>query len=143
MYRRTIRLQDEIPSELSFIEMFNPDLDLLIKADDSGIIFYISGNTQPVFIKQKTIIRLGRATQDFEPTVDLTSYHGIALGVSRYHADIVRRGDAYFIKDMGSTNGTWINNERIPSYKQMSLNTGDTIRLGYLAIIVRIIKANA
>ena len=29
-------------------------------------------------------------------------------GISRLHARIIREGEMYFIKDMNSTNGTWI-----------------------------------
>jgi diguanylate cyclase (GGDEF)-like protein len=49
--------------------------------------------------------------------------------VSRQHARLERRGTDFVISDMGSTNGTFINNERKrPS--QSRLNRGDQIRVG-------------
>jgi pSer/pThr/pTyr-binding forkhead associated (FHA) protein len=33
--------------------------------------------------------------------------------VSREHAAFVREGDAWFIEDLGSSNGTWLRGERI------------------------------
>jgi hypothetical protein len=33
--------------------------------------------------------------------------------VSREHAAIIRDGDAYFIEDLGSSNGTWFDKKRI------------------------------
>ncbi|MBS1249573.1 MAG: Oxoglutarate dehydrogenase inhibitor [Chloroflexi bacterium] len=47
--------------------------------------------------------------------------------VSRSHAAITRRGDEYFIADLGSTNGTYINQKRITG--QQRLQSGDTIML--------------
>src|SRR6185503_8986126 len=47
--------------------------------------------------------------------------------ISRYHAEIIVRGTAYQIRDLGSTSGTFVNGERI---KQRNLKDGDSIRLG-------------
>lgn len=47
--------------------------------------------------------------------------------VSRRHAEIVRDGDAWFIRDLGSSNGTKVNGSGITD--QM-LRDGDEIRLG-------------
>ena len=42
--------------------------------------------------------------------------------VSREHAVILRDGDAYFIEDLGSSNGTWFNKHRI---KRRKIEDGD------------------
>ena len=49
-------------------------------------------------------------------------------GLSRVHARILCMGDEYIVKDMGSTNGTWINDERVDFAAQ--LHDGDRVRLG-------------
>jgi len=46
---------------------------------------------------------------------------------SRKHAKIIRKGEKWFLVDLGSTNGTWINEERI---QNQQLNSGDRIRIG-------------
>ncbi|MET0645161.1 MAG: FHA domain-containing protein [Pyrinomonadaceae bacterium] len=49
-------------------------------------------------------------------------------GVSKYHAVIERRGAQYFITDLGSSNGTTVNDE--PLTAQRALRDGDLICLG-------------
>src|ERR1044072_7451706 len=49
-------------------------------------------------------------------------------GVSKYHAVIERRGALYFITDLGSSNGTTVNNE--PLVAQRALRDGELICLG-------------
>lgn len=50
-------------------------------------------------------------------------------GISRLHARIIREGEMYFIKDMNSTNGTWINDRRISVYELCPIKNGDVIKL--------------
>ena len=47
--------------------------------------------------------------------------------VSRYHAQIIQTEDAYIIRDLDSTNGTWINQVRI---KEAYLAPGCLLRFG-------------
>jgi hypothetical protein len=64
------------------------------------------------------------------PDVDLDSDDPEAK-VSRRHARITRRGEGYFIEDLGSTNGTFVNRGRrlLPGDRQL-LNDGDEIIIG-------------
>src|SRR5262245_241357 len=48
--------------------------------------------------------------------------------LSRLHARVLCMGDEYLVKDMGSTNGTWVNDVRIDFASQ--LHDGDRVRLG-------------
>jgi hypothetical protein len=51
--------------------------------------------------------------------------------VSRRHAEIVRDGDAWFIRDLGSSNGTKVNGASITEHM---LSDGDEIRLGSVTL---------
>lgn len=53
--------------------------------------------------------------------------------VSRRHARLIARNGGYAIEDLGSTNGTFINEQRIKSV--MPLKTGDSIRLGDRVVV--------
>ena len=50
-------------------------------------------------------------------------------GISRFHARISREGEMIFIKDMNSTNGTWVNDRRLTVYELCPVRNGDIIRL--------------
>ncbi len=47
---------------------------------------------------------------------------------SRHHAEISRQGDQFFIRDLDSTNGTFVNGERVTGPRL--LKPGDQIRIG-------------
>lgn len=47
--------------------------------------------------------------------------------ISRQHARLEFRADGFYIEDLGSTNGCWLNNERVT--EPMKLYEGDKIRL--------------
>ncbi len=48
--------------------------------------------------------------------------------VSRKHCRLKAYGEGYMIEDLGSTNGTWVNEQRISGQHQ--LRSGEMIRLG-------------
>lgn len=50
--------------------------------------------------------------------------------VSRKHLEIVRREDKYFIKDLRSKNGTYINEEQIKPGKRLELEQGQSVAIG-------------
>ncbi|HWQ31655.1 MAG TPA: FHA domain-containing protein [Blastocatellia bacterium] len=56
-----------------------------------------------------------------------------ADNVSRTHATISRREDDYFVTDLGSSNGTYLNDQRIESAQ---LKDGDRIRIGNYTLTV-------
>ena len=55
--------------------------------------------------------------------------------ISRQHARVVRRDDAWYVEDLGSKNGTFINQVRVTRTERVE--PGDTIRIGNTSIIVR------
>jgi transcriptional regulator with PAS, ATPase and Fis domain len=62
-----------------------------------------------------------------------------ASGVSREHAVLTRQGPVYSIADNKSTNGTYVNGERI---KHAALAVGDVLRLGEMVgVVLRLPKS--
>ena len=53
-------------------------------------------------------------------------------GVSRHHAKIIRQDDTLILMDLGSTNGTWCEGERI---QVITLSDGDKVQVGTATIL--------
>lgn len=63
-------------------------------------------------------------------TIGRSSSSGVFLDdvtVSRAHAVVEKKGTAFVLRDSGSLNGTYVNNE---SVSEISLKTGDQIQIG-------------
>lgn len=58
--------------------------------------------------------------------------------VSRSHADIICRNGGYFIKDLNSKNGSYINEQRLNPDSEMEIHDGDALRLADENFIFRL-----
>ena len=52
--------------------------------------------------------------------------------VSRRHAEVVRAGDGYLVRDVGSLNGTYLNRERI---EEAPIDNGDELQIGRFKLV--------
>lgn len=77
------------------------------------------------------------------PTLDLTLAGAYKSGVSRFHARLHRRPNGFYLEDLLSTNGTYINGRRIPPYTPQELRDGDKIELGRLVCKFRVENGGA
>lgn len=57
--------------------------------------------------------------------------------VSRTHCKIICRNGAYYIVDLGSSNGTFVNSNRIPPNQETSIQTGDRIKLANSQFVLK------
>jgi pSer/pThr/pTyr-binding forkhead associated (FHA) protein len=55
---------------------------------------------------------------------------------SRAHAVVQKIKDAYFIKDLDSTNGTYVNEKAVPKNKFIKLRSGDVVRVGRTELVI-------
>lgn len=84
----------------------------------------------------KNRIVLGRSDEDdllHHPDVDFLSCNALRNGISRSHALIESSpsGEIYLI-DLGSRNGSFLNEEQLSPNEPVELHDGDQIQLGRL-----------
>jgi pSer/pThr/pTyr-binding forkhead associated (FHA) protein len=70
------------------------------------------------------------------PDVDLTPDAGLEGGVSRRHCKIYQDEGKYFIEDLGSANGTFLNGERLTPYLPHAVKDRDDLQLGRVRLKV-------
>lgn len=104
---------------------------------NSGIAVYIEGEFNPTYIDFNGEFVIGRKRgTTSEAMLDLSPLGGYHLGLSRRHAVIRRTGHGYEMLDLGSVNGTWLNNERLVPHKSYPLPSGSHLRLGRMRLLV-------
>jgi pSer/pThr/pTyr-binding forkhead associated (FHA) protein len=72
--------------------------------------------------------------QSILPDVDLEPYQAFKEGVSRLHARIKVEPQAIWITDLGSANGTRVNEQMLTPHQEFPLSDNDVVRLGRLNI---------
>ncbi len=100
---------------------------------DSGKVMHLAGRNEFTF---------GRVTegQPILPDVDLSMYEAYSQGVSRLHASIKIAGQRVVIMDLGSSNGTRVNGQKIIPHVDYPLSHGDIVALGKLKFQVLITR---
>ena len=84
---------------------------------------------------EETLIGRSDPVDQIEPDVDLSYCGGFEQGVSRRHAVITFDEGGYTLEDLGSTNGTVVNREKVAPGSPVSLVEGDVIHLGRMKAV--------
>ena len=125
-----IKLRD-ISQDSSSLENTEVDIEAPKPPEERSKLVVISSG-RSYELMNLTINLIGRRSprDGIYPAIDLTE-DDPERTVSRKHAQIdVQRGPRYFIKDLGSSNKTFVNGHPLePNVPQM-LNNGDEVRIG-------------
>lgn len=81
-------------------------------------------------------LMIGRldAQRHIKPDIDLDPYEAYKHGVSRCHALLRREGHRLILQDLGSTNGTFVNERRLLPQHPETVRDGEIIRVGNLSL---------
>jgi pSer/pThr/pTyr-binding forkhead associated (FHA) protein/ribosomal protein L40E len=75
------------------------------------------------------IINLGKPNEQFPPDIDVSGFPNSEI-VSRIHARLTVEDDKFYIEDLGSSNGTYVNHLPLDKGDRHQLKMGDQISLG-------------
>ena len=92
-------------------------------------LFHVQTSTTIEISQDLDVIHIGKPNSQIPPDINVSSFPNSDV-VSRIHADIRVEGDTYFIEDVGSSNGTYINHIPLLRGNRYRLRTGDRIALG-------------
>lgn len=96
-----------------------------------GIALFFVSQTEPLLVPQLEKLVLGRKQEvTTEQVLDLSAYGRLAHSISRRHALISQHNNSYSLSDLGSTNGTWLNQQLLQPGKNYPLQNLDLVRLG-------------
>ncbi|NMC54363.1 MAG: FHA domain-containing protein [Chloroflexi bacterium] len=117
----------ELEDDISMMAQSEVSLLLL----DSGKMIHLSGKRE---------FSLGRVAEGqlILPDIDLSPFDAYAQGVSRLHASIKISPRIVILSDLGSSNGTRVNGQRIGPHIDYPINHGDLVALGKLRIKILI-----
>ena len=105
------------------------------------IKFRVIGTTNFVQIEATEHMTVGRSDvhSDTYPDIDLEPFNARALGVSRIHMEIIARNSRVTVRDMDSSNGSFLNDGRMLAGTEYRLQHGDRLMLGKLALQVQFV----
>jgi pSer/pThr/pTyr-binding forkhead associated (FHA) protein len=108
-------------------------------------LLFVPGFDRPIPIEGDQSVILGRNLENNsgpqgEVIFDLSPFEALDSGVSRRHALVRPVDDGFEICDMGSTNGTWLDQTRILPGQPYRLKDASEIRLGRMVVhlVVRV-----
>ncbi len=99
-----------------------------------ALVFFVAGYEEPIPIVVPKRITIGRRSGSGTPRphVDLDRYGAFDAGVSRVHAAIHREADGFYVEDLESSNGTWVNDKKVSPKERLPLSNASELRLGSL-----------
>jgi len=111
-----------------------PPLSHIGEHGEMAVVYVAGYGNEPLNIKVQNAVSFGRGGRSTALTqhVDLTEYGADERGVSRIHMFLHYENQQFFIEDNGSTNGTFLNNERLVPHQRVPLENGSDIRIGML-----------
>lgn len=101
-----------------------------------ALILFVSGYQEPIAVVVPNRITVGRRSGSTarRPHVDLDKYGAFDAGVSRIHAAVHRDEDGFYLEDLGSSNGTFINNVQVEANKRYPLKNASEVSFGNLHV---------
>ncbi|MDB9316524.1 FHA domain-containing protein [Nodularia spumigena] len=92
-------------------------------------LFHVQSDREIELPQALSVIHIGKPNDRIPPDIDVSGFSNSEI-VSRIHADIRVEGDSHYIEDVGSSNGTYINNSPLLPGNRHRLRPGDRISLG-------------
>jgi hypothetical protein len=95
----------------------------------NAYLLHLQTNTMLAVPAGLAVVHIGKPNDRIPPDIDIAGLPNSEV-VSRIHADLRVEGDMFFLEDVGSANGTYINNLPLPPGNRHRLRVGDRVAFG-------------
>jgi transcription elongation factor Elf1 len=92
-------------------------------------LFHLQTNKDIELPPHLQVVLIGKPNEQSPPDIDVSGFPCSEV-VSRVHANIRIEGSNYYLEDLGSANGTYVNHNALVKGNRHLLRTGDRIGLG-------------
>lgn len=116
-------------------DYFGPSTVMVLQVRGTNQAFEV----RPQQYTHDIVVGRGSEQSAMHPDIDLEAFQGAELGVSRLHMSMRYDAEhnAIHIYDLGSSNGSYLNNQRLNPHEVRFLRDGDQLRLGRMIIQVQ------
>ncbi len=99
------------------------------------IVLFQGGKERARYLLCGDEFLIGRVNDRYSPPLDFTQFTS-GTAVSRNHARIYQQGGVYWVEDLGSANGTWVNGKPLGHHMPRELHDEDRISIAGVADLV-------
>ncbi|RMF03951.1 MAG: FHA domain-containing protein [Chloroflexi bacterium] len=86
-------------------------------------------------VPQQNSVIVGRTHKNSVADIDLGPHGAAQAGISRRHARLFWRNSQWWIEDLGSLNGTFVNGTAVPPDSPVPLKNGDVVRCSHMSFV--------
>jgi hypothetical protein len=108
---------------------FHPRANVILQMEPSGVCISVAAN-------KPTVLGRGGVADNTETAIDLSEFGAYQYGVSRRHCQLRRRGMQLLLTDLGSANGTYLNDQALVPHRDQVVAHGDHVTLSRLRLTV-------
>ncbi|HEY9826323.1 MAG TPA: FHA domain-containing protein [Stenomitos sp.] len=109
--------------------------------NQSVILLHVQSSTLIRLPLTQKVIHIGKPNDRVPPDINVSVFSSAEV-VSRVHAALHNDNGDFFVEDVGSANGTYLNNMPLTPNSRYRLRIGDRISLGKGELITFIFKMN-
>lgn len=127
------RPQVDVPADEA--EAGTVQIKLGAASDQPGSRLVWQDKNIAIDLPESDILVLGRTYRNNVVDVDLEPYDASKYGVSRRHARLLKQGGLWQLEDLGSLNGTFVNNTEVKQGSPVILNDGDVVKFSHMSFV--------
>lgn len=128
---------DDLEYVISLANQILEERGATLRADSMQIILPTEGDLVQYPLDMPLMIGRNHKSLAEKPPIDLSTCQEARM-VSRQHARLFYEDDTLFVEDLDSTNGTYVNGERIPSYNPVAIDNYTVVSISRkLPLVIR------